>query len=147
MELRCFREEKCIMYPSNLLKVLILGVFLTVAGCATGYYPAGWDGGYADLQVASGVFRVSFQGNYYTSGDQVRDMALLRAADIAIQNGAPYFQVMPVSSPPNPSFPYVVEGYRATLTIRLMPIPPDPGSEGYDAAMLRDQLRKKYGIQ
>jgi hypothetical protein len=132
------------MIPFNDIKIMVFLIFLTVTGCATGYYPAGWDGGYADLQVASEVFRVSFQGNYYTPENRVRDMALLRAADLAIQYSAPYFQVMPISSAPNP--PYMVEGYRATLTIRLMQVLPDPGSEGYNAAMLRNELRKKYGI-
>ena len=104
------------------------------------------DGGYADLQIASDIFRVSFQGNYYTPPEQVRDMALMRAADLAIQYGAPYFQVLPISPAPSPPFPYVVEGFRANLTIRLMQIPPASGTEGYNAAMLREQLRKKYGL-
>jgi hypothetical protein len=134
------------MIASNAFKSLVFSIFLIVTGCATGYHPAGVEGGYADLQIASELFRVSFQGNYYTSEEEVRSMALLRAADLAIQYGAPYFQVMPIYSSPNPPFPYAVEGYRATLTIRLMQGPPAPGTEGYDAALLRGQMRKKYGI-
>jgi hypothetical protein len=134
------------MIASNALKILVFSILWIVTGCATGYHPAGLDGGYADLQIASELFRVSFQGNYYSSEEEVRNMALLRAADLALQYGAPYFQVMPISSPPNPPFPYAVEGYRATLTIRLMQVPPAPGTEGYKAALLRDQMRKKYGI-
>jgi len=135
------------MIPFKNLKIILFLIFLAVTGCATGYHVAGMEGGYADLQMASDVFRVSFQGNYYTPEVQVREMALMRAADLAIQYGAPYFQVLPISPPPNPPFPYVVEGFRANLTIRLMQIPPASGTEGYNAAMLRGELRKKYGLK
>jgi virulence-associated protein VapD len=134
------------MIAPNAMKIFVFSIFFIVTGCATGYQPAGVQGGYADLQIASELFRVSFQGNYYTSEEEVRSMALLRAADLAIQYGAPYFQVMPIYSPPNPPFPYAVEGYRATLTIRLMQVPPAPGTEGYNTQLLRGQLRKKYGL-
>jgi hypothetical protein len=100
------------------------GLLLAVAfgGCAltnvTRYEPAGSDGGYSELQLGPDLFRVAFQGNPYTSQERVADMALLRAADLALAHGASYFVVVQqlresrsFPTPPFTPFPYTSYGY------------------------------------
>ena len=65
-----------------------------ILGCATGYQTKGFTGGFSDTQLAPDVFRVSFSGNAYTSEDRVQDFALLRAAELCLENGLPYFTVV-----------------------------------------------------
>ena len=83
----------------------VLFLTLTFGGCAlasaTGYQPTGSDGGYSELQLAPDMYRIAFQGNTYTSQERVADMALLRAAELALAQGAPYFVVLkPVAGVP-----------------------------------------------
>ena len=145
---------------------------LALGGCAlssaTGYAPAGSDGGYSELQLAPDVFRVAFQGNPYTSQERVADMALLRAADLALAHGASYFvvlqQLRQSSSFPNPPltpFPYttygygywgpanpgiVVQNYRAELAIRLVRGQPESNVSAYSATLLREELSRRYTL-
>jgi hypothetical protein len=75
-------------------KFLILLATVVLAGCATGYHRAGISGGYSEAQLSEDTFQVSFTGNGYTSGGRAADFALLRCAEIAIENGYPYFVIV-----------------------------------------------------
>ena len=145
---------------------------LTFGGCAlasaTGYQPAGSDGGYSELQLAHDMYRVAFQGNTYTSQERVADMALLRAADLALAHGASYFVVLNQlresrSFPNLPAvpFPYTSYGYaywgpatptiavrdhRAELAIKLIREEPGPSASAYSATLLRNELRQRYDL-
>lgn len=145
---------------------------LAFGGCAlasaTGYQAAGPDGGFSELQLAPDMFRVAFQGNTYTSQERVADMALLRAAELALTHGASYFVVLNQlresrSFPNQPSvpFPYASYGYahwgpptptilvrdhRAELAIKLMREEPGPSASAYSATLLRNELRQRYGL-
>lgn len=145
---------------------------LTFGGCAlasaTGYQPAGSDGGFTELQLAPDMFRVAFQGNTYTSQERVADMALLRAADLALAHGASYFAVLnqlresrSFPNPPSVPFPYASYGYaywgaaaptipvrdhRAELAIKLIREEPGPSASVYSATLLRNELRQRYEL-
>jgi hypothetical protein len=71
---------------------VVLGVLLT--GCATTYQPQGFSGGFAETQLDTNVFRVSFRGNGYTSAERAEEMALLRSAEVAIKNSFTHFAVV-----------------------------------------------------
>jgi hypothetical protein len=45
-------------------------------------------------QLAPDVFRITFQGNGYTSAERTQDFALLRAADLSLSHGFYYFVVI-----------------------------------------------------
>lgn len=75
---------------TNILACL---AFLLV-GCATDYQSSGLTGGYSDTQLAPDVFRISFQGNGYTSPERTQDFALLRAADLTLSHGFNYFGII-----------------------------------------------------
>lgn len=50
-------------------------------------------GGYTDLQIAPDAFRVRFHGNEFTDEDRSQDFALLRAAELCLENSFGYFIV------------------------------------------------------
>ena len=76
----------------NILFVLIS---FAIIGCATSYQPMGATGGYEDTQLDENVFEVTFKGNGFASSQRVSDFAMLRSAELTIQNGYKYF--IPIS--------------------------------------------------
>ena len=75
----------------NTTKVLML--FLILTGCATPYQRVGLSGGYSDTRLQENVFTVSFRGNGYTSVERSSDFALLRCAELTIENGFKFFAI------------------------------------------------------
>jgi hypothetical protein len=74
------------------IAVLCSAALLT--SCATPYASNGFLGGYSDTVLAPDVYRISFQGNGYTSKDRTQDFALLRAADLTLSHGYRYFGIV-----------------------------------------------------
>jgi hypothetical protein len=56
---------------SEILRPLILCFAGFLASCATPYESTGFLGGYSDTALAPDVYRISFQGNGYTSQETV----------------------------------------------------------------------------
>lgn len=75
-------------------QVFALAVVILLAACASPYQPEGFGGGYSETQLSENIFKVSFRGNGYTSEDRAADMALLRSAELALENGFKYFAVV-----------------------------------------------------
>jgi len=73
--------------------VCVLSFCLLVAGCATPYQPVGLTGGYSETRLQEDVFIVHFRGNGHTSLDRCSDFALLRCADLTLQNKFKYFVI------------------------------------------------------
>ncbi len=73
-------------------KVLFL-CSVVLMGCATANVPAGVFGGYDETQIDSNVWIVNFHGNGFTNVQRSIDMALLRSADLSLQNAFSYFAV------------------------------------------------------
>ena len=67
---------------------------LLLAACATPYQPEGFSGGFTDVQLDKNIFRVSFRGNGYTSRDRAEELALLRSAELTLQNGFTHFVIV-----------------------------------------------------
>ena len=72
----------------------VLALALCAGGCATGYQPMGFAGGYDDTRLAPDFFRVSFDGNQHTSMTRAQDFALLRAAELTLANGYTHFAIV-----------------------------------------------------
>ena len=68
-----------------------IAILSLLTGCATPYSSTGFLGGYSDTVLAPDVYRISFQGNGYTSKERTQDFALLRAADLTLSHGYRYF--------------------------------------------------------
>ena len=73
--------------------VVILSIVLALGGCATAYEPHGWDGGFSESQLDTNVFNVTFKGNEHTDREIANDYALLRSAEVAMENGFQYFVI------------------------------------------------------
>jgi hypothetical protein len=71
---------------------------LLFCSCATAYRPLKGGTGYSSSQVASNEFRVRFQGNADTSLERAYDFALLRSAELTLQNGFRFFSVLDVTN-------------------------------------------------
>ncbi len=74
-------------------------VILALAACTTAptrYEPSlkGGDMGYREQRLEQERFRVTFRANADLKGPQVEDMALRRAAELTVQNGYQWFNVV-----------------------------------------------------
>jgi hypothetical protein len=74
------------------------GAAVALASCATPtpYQPVSdrGSGGYAEYQITSDRFRVSFQGNSITQRDTVERYLLYRAAELTLQEGYDRFELV-----------------------------------------------------
>lgn len=79
-------------------RLLALIPILALSACATAtYYQPARQGeaiGYADSRIEANRWRVSFQGGDGAPESQVSDFALLRAAELTVQNGYDWFRVI-----------------------------------------------------
>lgn len=76
--------------------LLLLTVLLTACATQTPYKPAAERGaeGYTETRLTNDRYRISFRGNSLTPADTVRDYALLRAAELTLQEGQDWFQLI-----------------------------------------------------
>lgn len=79
-------------------KLAILLVILITSGCATTYQAQGWTGGFTETQLGTNVYTVRFKGNGYTSSSKASDFALLRCAELTLENGYKYFTIIDSNS-------------------------------------------------
>ena len=80
----------------NTIIVVYLSIFLV--SCSTGYRPLNDSGGYWDerIESTSNRFKIGYDGNKWHSDpinrkERVIDLALLRSAEVALENGFKYF--------------------------------------------------------
>jgi hypothetical protein len=71
---------------------------LAFASCATPYASNGFLGAYSDTTLAPDVYRISFQGNGYTTSEKTQDFAILGAADLTRLHGYRYFGIVNVEN-------------------------------------------------
>ncbi|MEQ3746901.1 MAG: hypothetical protein ABNH53_11790 [Henriciella sp.] len=67
---------------------------LFVTACATAYQPQGFSGGFSEIPIAEDAYKINVQGNGFTNAGRVNEMALLRGAELANENGYSYFVVL-----------------------------------------------------
>ncbi|MCI4669092.1 MAG: hypothetical protein MRZ79_13235 [Bacteroidia bacterium] len=80
-------------------KLLIFGMSLWIAtfmsSCiTTSYRSYGLTGGYKEIKESEGVYRVRFDGNVYTSDKAVSQFLIRRCAEITLENGKRYFDLL-----------------------------------------------------
>lgn len=86
--------------PRPALKSALIALMapLLLAACAsqTPYKPASKADtyGYTETRLTGDHYRVAFSGNASTPADTTRDFALLRAAELTLQNGNDWFQLI-----------------------------------------------------
>jgi hypothetical protein len=142
---------------------ILLASIIFLAGCATKYQPEGFTGGYSESQLGDNIFQVSFQGNSYTGHEIESDFALLRSAELTLQNGFRFFVVVrsskdsSVSAYTTPSqlfttkYAYGAETFyiskpSASNTIICFKEKPVGSGLIFDAAFVKQALKDKYRI-
>lgn len=80
-------------------KMIVAASALLLAACATAvgtaYAPADSKGyGYSQTRIEGDRYRVTFAGDGATPLDVVEDYALLRAAELAVENGYDWFRIV-----------------------------------------------------
>ena len=77
---------------------LLIFLFLLLSNCSTSCQPISFSGGYSDNKLSENIFRVGFEGNGYTRSGKTIDFALLRSAEITIENCFKYFAIVSSNS-------------------------------------------------
>jgi|WetSurMetagenome_2_1015567.scaffolds.fasta_scaffold1445785_1 hypothetical protein len=72
----------------------LLFITLLLTSCSTGYHSSGMLGGYQEKFLSSDTAMVSFQGNGLTSVEKTYSYAMKRAAEVTLQRGYTYFEVL-----------------------------------------------------
>jgi|GEM_PF-420388 len=71
----------------------LLSLFM-LSGCATSYQRNGASGGFSETRLADNMFKVHIKANGYSSTERADDFALLRSAELTIENGYRYFTIV-----------------------------------------------------
>ena len=137
----------------NWQKIVLFISLFVLSGCATGYQPIGFTGGYSDMQLGENSFKVSFTGNGHTLQQRAMDFTLLRSSDLTLKNGYRYFIVNSSETHNRTSF-YVnqygggsISKPRATMIISCFKEKPvETNRMIFDAKFLSASIRKKYGL-
>ncbi|PIW27346.1 MAG: hypothetical protein COW29_11485 [Rhodobacterales bacterium CG15_BIG_FIL_POST_REV_8_21_14_020_59_13] len=83
-------------------KLIIIGLYASVTACASGptvYAPAnGSDRGYSERQIESDRFRIRFDGGSDVSFEELENLALRRAANLTLERGGDWFEIVSRSS-------------------------------------------------
>ena len=145
------------------MRAIAAVLVLTVLGsaCATGYTSRkDGAGAFSETQVDRNVWVVRFSGNRYTSDERATDLTLLRSAELALDNGFPYFAIIGSADESSQTSFTQVHGsgrsaWASTHTRRAPGLAntivglkqrPEDGSYAFDAEFIRDSMRKKYGL-
>lgn len=72
----------------------VFALLLALGGCQTPYQPEGFGGGYEDIRLSDDTFEIRARGNGYSSEAHTRNIVLLRASELAIQNGFSHFMIL-----------------------------------------------------
>ena len=136
---------------------LAFALGLMLAGCATGYQPMGFTGGYSEVQLNADTYQITVAGNGYTSADRAQKIALLRASELTLNAGYQRFVALSgnVSQQYAGNAPVVVNAFGNTaiasggepimkpggnLTIHFVK-PSDPAfASAFDASLISAQL-------
>lgn len=96
------------------MRLFMVILLATLAGCSTSYGPSGLTGGYEETQLAPNIWRVSFTGNGYTTQERTQDFALLRSAELTVKTGYRYFGFASTAVRSNPGGVITTTGYSTT---------------------------------
>ena len=78
-------------------RIGLIIIMIILSSCVTPYQPQGRRSGYSSTQLDTNVFQVTFKGNGFTKSDRANDFALLRSAEITIENGYEHFVIIDVN--------------------------------------------------
>jgi hypothetical protein len=111
------------------------------------------NGGYSETRLAPDIARIVFLGNTSTSKERAQDLAMLRAADLSLQAGFHYLEVLneldeQQSNGSEAASPGALVVYlpRIELMVHFLNDKPT-GKIVFDSAYLMSTLKLKYNIK
>jgi len=131
----------------------LLAVALFLAGCATPYQPyssSNMLGGYHDAKIQDDIFSVSFQGNAAIKPEAAADYALLRAAELTLEQGCKYFAIISNKDASNRGigvagdYLYTYTMPSTNMMIKLFKTKPQIAGTVFDAAQVSNNIRNKW---
>jgi hypothetical protein len=154
---------------------IFFSLFLFLSGCATstGYTRAknATGLGYSETKLQEGVYSIQFKGNSNTSFQRTADFALLRGAEIALENGYRFFSIIgkeydsatmedSYSTPVGYAgygwpgyalgFGWQTHVYQYPFTYFMIHCyaepPPDKKIMAFDAAQIKNNIRTRYNL-
>jgi len=129
--------------------ITFLLLALLCASCATSYDSSSLlTGGYSETKLAPDVVRVVFRGNSSTSKERAQNLALMRAADLSLQAGFPYFTVLEETNDKrqDSSGGITISMPKNEILVQFLKEKP-VGALAFDAAFLIRTLKEKYNIK
>lgn len=131
---------------SYIKRVFIASITATLFACSsTPYQPQSFRGGFSEAQLDKNVFRVTFQGNAYTSIEDAQEMTLLRCAELTLKNEFTHFAIADGYGRTDPDMGMVKS--RTASTIVMYAGKPALNGLVYDAAFIIDSIGPKYGVR
>lgn len=131
--------------------LLLLSCGFLLSACVTGYAPSTGGDGFSETQLSPTSFQVTFRGNTKTTPERAYDFALLRAAELALNNKCPYFVVNSALAGDNGSAGVMISNAfvakkkpEVSLSIRIYSA--KPAGDSLDSAYVRNSVRTKYQI-
>jgi hypothetical protein len=138
MNMRCFT-------------LVIVLLALLSHGCATSYQPHNpITGGFSETRLAPDVLRIVFRGNSSTREERAKDLAMMRAAELALQSGYPYFvladQTTRISKDNSGYVPNSISMPTVEIVVQFLR---SKNSDGliFDTAFLFQSLKGKYQVK
>ena len=74
--------------------MILMILSFTLVSCVTAYQRQAFTGGFSELQLGENIYKISFKGNALTSRERISDYALLRSAEVTLENGFKYFIIL-----------------------------------------------------
>ena len=73
---------------------LLFAILIFVVSCATPYKPLSITGGFSEVKIQEGMYKVYFKGNAYIGEERIRNYTLYRCAEITLENHYQYFIIL-----------------------------------------------------
>ncbi len=123
-------------------------------GCSTSYQSKGFSGGYSESQLGPNIYKIYFKGNGYTSKEKAEDFAMLRAAELTLQNHYRYFEVIDSNAEETLSLYHntsnkqnvLISKPGSSLNIKFSSEKFEDKKLFFDARFICDSLGRKYEI-
>jgi len=141
--------------------VFFILISCLICSCATAYKRASksTSNGYFETQLQNNIYEISFNGNEFTNIKKAQDYALLRAAEVCLDNGFKTFVIVnssnntEVSTRASSTYDYYTKQSHTSVytseypKINLAIQCSKNGDLVFDAQQIKDNLRKKYNLK
>ncbi|AKH68763.1 hypothetical protein IMCC21906_01084 [Spongiibacter sp. IMCC21906] len=79
------------------MKIVFIALTILVAGCSSSYKPMSASGGYAEQKINDNTWQVSYEGRSSSDAVEIKDYAVLRAAELCIEQGYSKFTLTSIN--------------------------------------------------